>query len=173
VSAAPVRAAIALGGNIGDVAGAFAAALLHLARTPGVAVFGVSSVWRTPAWGRTDQPDFLNAAVLVETSLPAEHLLALCHAIERAAGRERREIWGPRTLDLDLVFYGDMRCDRPDLTLPHPRAAERAFVLVPLAEIAPDVRLGGTPVRELAARADASGIEKDAAASARIAAALA
>jgi len=164
----PVLAALALGGNVGDVAAAFATALACLAADPACAVTACSSVYRTPPWGKTDQPPFLNMAALLLTVLPARELLDLCLAIERRLGRERHELWGPRTLDVDVLTYGDATIDEAGLTLPHPRIAERAFVLLPLSEIAPGLRIGGASAAEMLARVDASGIEIDAAATRRI-----
>jgi 2-amino-4-hydroxy-6-hydroxymethyldihydropteridine diphosphokinase len=162
VAAEPITAAIALGGNLGAVPEAFVFARRQLAARADVRVTALSSVYRTPAWGKTDQPDFLNAALLVETTLDADSLLALCLDIERAAGRERHEKWGPRSLDLDIVFFGNLTCERPHLKLPHPHAAERAFVLVPLAEIAPQARIGDVEVRALRDALDVTAIQKDA-----------
>lgn len=132
-----VEAALGLGGNLGDPVAAFAAALGSLRAHEAVELTAISSVYRTPPWGRLDQPDFLNMAALVETSLKPQDLLALCLRLEREAGRERRERWGPRTLDIDILTYGDRTIDEPGLTVPHPRLSERAFALVPLAQIAP------------------------------------
>ncbi len=163
-----VAAALSLGGNVGDVAAAFAAALAALAADLACTLTAYSSVYRTPPWGKTDQPDFLNMAALLSTELSARELLDLCLAIERRLGRERAEVWGPRTLDIDVLTYDEVTIDEPGLTLPHPHIAERAFVLVPLAEIAPGLRIGGAGVAELLGRVDASGIEIDAAATQRI-----
>lgn len=132
-----VEAALGLGGNLGDPVAAFAKALTRLARHPAVFAVRPSSVYRTAPWGKLDQPEFLNMAALVETDLPARALLDLCLTLEREGGRERRERWGPRTLDIDILTYGRKIIDEPGLQLPHPRIAERAFVLAPLAEIAP------------------------------------
>ena len=162
------QAALGLGGNIGDVPAAFVDALSRLADAPGVRLARISSVYRTPPWGKLDQPAFLNMAALVETTLPARALLALCLDIERALGRRRLERWGPRTLDIDILTWGEARIDEPDLEIPHPRLAERAFVLAPLAEIAPRLRVGGREVGEWLAGADCAGIEVDAEASARV-----
>jgi len=163
-----VAAALALGGNLGDVAAAFATALASLAADPACAVTACSSVYRTPPWGKADQPPFLNMAALLLTVLSARQLLDLCLSVERQLGRERHELWGPRTLDVDVLTYGDARIDEAGLTLPHPRIAERAFVLVPLGEIAPGLRIGGASAAEMLARVDASGIKIDAAATRRI-----
>jgi 2-amino-4-hydroxy-6-hydroxymethyldihydropteridine diphosphokinase len=168
----PVEAALGLGGNVGDVAEAFVIALQRLAEAPGVTLRRASSVYLTPPWGKLDQPPFLNMAAIVATSLPAPALLALCLDIERGMGRERRERWGPRTLDIDILTYGDATIDAPDLKVPHPRMTERAFVLAPLAETAPDLRIAGREVREWLARAEREGIEVDRSASARLRAAF-
>ena len=160
VSDTPQLAALSLGGNVGDVAGSFRHALARLAATPGVELVAHSSLWRTPAWGKVDQPDFLNMATLLRTVLPPRQLLQLCLEIERERGRERGERWGPRTLDLDILAYGDMRIAEPDLTIPHPRLHERAFALAPLAEIAADLRIAGVTVAELLSKVDAGGVEK-------------
>jgi len=163
-----IEAALGLGGNVGDVAAAFVHALSRLADAPGVRLARISSVYRTPPWGKLDQPAFLNMAALVETTLPARALLALCLEIEQALGRRRLERWGPRTLDIDILTWGEARIDEPDLEIPHPRLAERAFVLAPLADIAPHMQVGGREVGEWLARADRAGIEVDAEASARV-----
>src|ERR1700677_4829276 len=114
----------------------------------------MSSIYRTPPWGKLDQPSFLNMAALVETNLSARALLTLCLEIEQKMGRRRLERWGPRTLDIDILTYGDSRIDEPDLTTPHPRTTERAFVLAPLAEIAPRLRIADQEVAHWLALAD-------------------
>jgi 2-amino-4-hydroxy-6-hydroxymethyldihydropteridine diphosphokinase len=119
----------------------------------------VSSLYRTPPWGRTDQPDFLNAVARIETTLPPHDLLWLCLEEERLLKRVRRERWGPRTIDIDILLYGDRTIDEDGLTVPHPRLAERAFVLVPLKEIVPEIEIGGKSLEELVSRLDDSGIE--------------
>ncbi|MDB5651800.1 MAG: folK [Hyphomicrobiales bacterium] len=171
MSKAQTRAVLALGGNIGDVAEAFVQALSLLASNSCVRLIARSGVYRTAPWGVTEQPDFLNMAVLVETSLRPRALLDLALSIERASGRVRDLRWGPRSLDIDVITYGDETIDEPDLTIPHPRLAERAFVLVPLADIAPDLEFGGIPVRELLTKVDASGVSPDAEAQAKLVAA--
>jgi 2-amino-4-hydroxy-6-hydroxymethyldihydropteridine diphosphokinase len=167
-----VAASLSLGGNIGDVAEAFLYALRRLVETPGVTLRRASSVYRTPPWGKRDQPPFLNMAAIVETTLPARALLALCLDIEQGMGRRRIERWGPRTLDIDILTYGDAEIEEPDLKVPHPRMAERGFVLAPLAEIAPHLQIAGREVGELLALADRAGIEVDELASAKIHTAL-
>lgn len=156
-----VEAALGFGGNLGDPVAAFAAALARLDTHAAVAVKGLSSVWRTAPWGKLDQPEFRNMAVLIETSLSAEALLELCLAVEREQGRERLERWGPRTLDIDILTYGDETIDRPGLQVPHPRIAERAFVLAPLAEIAPGAMIGGHSVVELLAAVAGEDVRRD------------
>lgn len=161
--AAPERAFIAFGGNEGEVRANLLAALETLATLPGTSVQRRSSFYRTPAWGRTDQPDFLNGVAELETTLGAADLMQALLAVETRFGRVRGEgveRWGPRTVDLDLLVYGDEVRDEPGLTLPHPRLHERAFVLVPLAEIAPGLLVPGRGrVADLLAAVDATGIE--------------
>jgi len=120
----------------------------EVVRRPRLAPSGArSSDYRTPPWGVTDQPAFVNLALVVETALAPRALLAHALAIEAAFGRDRakEQRWGPRTLDIDIIAYDDIEIDEPGLTLPHPRLFERAFVLAPLAEIAPDRRIKGKP----------------------------
>jgi len=133
-TASPEPAWIALGANLGDPPTTIARALRWLAALPGTRLEATSSLAWTRAVG-PPQPDILNAVCRVTTTLAPRALLARLLAIERAAGRVRRERWGPRTLDLDLIFYGDRRLDTPELTLPHPRWHERSFVLAPLTEL--------------------------------------
>ncbi len=155
-------AAVGLGANLGDAAAAVRDAIAELARLPGTALLRASRLYRTPAWGRTEQPDFINAVALVETALAPRDLLDGLLAIERAFGRVRLdgERWGPRTLDLDLLLYADEAIDEPGLRVPHPHLHERAFALLPLAEIAPDARIPGVgSVAAIAAGMAADGIE--------------
>lgn len=143
---APLRACIGLGGNIGDVATVLRTALAALDALPGTRLLAASRFYRTPAWGVEAQPDFINAAALVETTLAPRALLDALLGIERDHGRERAadgSRWGPRTLDLDLLLYGDAVIDAPGLVVPHPQLHVRAFVLVPLAEVAPDAVVPG------------------------------
>ena len=152
-------AALSLGGNVGDVAAAFDNTLAALRAHERIGNLRASQVYVTPPWGKTDQPDFLNMAVAFETTLTPRELLALIRELEARAGRTREERWGPRTLDLDIILYGDQVIDEPDLQIPHPRAHERAFVLVPLAEVAPEARMGGSSVRDLTKMSDAHGMK--------------
>ncbi|WP_062387794.1 2-amino-4-hydroxy-6-hydroxymethyldihydropteridine diphosphokinase [Demequina iriomotensis] len=156
----PVTGYLGLGGNIGDVDATFREALWELHRIPGIEVRRVSSLFRTRPIGGPEQPDFLNAVIEVQTSLAPRALLAACQGIEVVHGRERHEPNGPRTLDLDLLAYGDVSLDEPDLVVPHPRAAERAFVLQPWATLAPDhVLPGGERIGDLAAEVGTDGVE--------------
>lgn len=139
----PHRAFIALGANLGDPAAAVRLACEVLADLDGVELRAVSSLYRTAPVGLTGQPDFINAVAEISTDLDPQALLALLLGIEAAQGRIRHEKNGPRTLDLDLLLYDDLELDLPELTLPHPRLHLRAFVLQPLAEIAPDLRIPG------------------------------
>jgi 2-amino-4-hydroxy-6-hydroxymethyldihydropteridine diphosphokinase len=131
-----VTAYVALGANLGDAAQTLRDALQSLAHTPGIRLLKASSLYRT-APVDSSGPDYLNAVAEVATTLTAPALLAALQAIENAAGRERPYRNAPRTLDLDLLLFGNARIDSPDLTVPHPRMWQRAFVLVPLAEVAP------------------------------------
>ncbi|WP_418275879.1 2-amino-4-hydroxy-6-hydroxymethyldihydropteridine diphosphokinase [Isoptericola jiangsuensis] len=157
----PVGAVLALGANVGDPQGTLRAAVTDIDRIPGVQVMEVSPLARTVAVG-PEQPDFLNAVLLVRTTLPPRDLLGACQEVELLHGRVRDERWGPRTLDIDVITYGDLTSTAEDLELPHPRARERAFVLVPWAELDPEAVLGGLgggPVSQLAATApDRGGI---------------
>ncbi len=131
-----VRAFVALGANLGDAAATVQRALQSLGDTPGLRLVKASSLYRTAPVDATG-PDFINAVAEVVTTLTAPDLLEALQAIEAAEGRERPYRNAPRTLDLDVLLYGDARIDSPRLTVPHPRMHERAFVLVPLAEVAP------------------------------------
>ena len=156
-------ALIGLGGNIGDPPRTMAAALQMIDGRDDTAVTAVSRLYRTPPWGVTDQPYFYNACAAVETQLLPRALLDLCLATERHFKRERRERWGPRTLDLDVLDYDGETVQDDALTLPHPRIATRAFVLIPLREIAPAFRTGGETIEERIAVLDATGIEPESA----------
>ena len=136
---APVRAAIALGSNLDHPEAHVTRGFDDLAALPGTKVLARSSLHRTKPVGYADQPDFVNACALVETSLEPRELLEGLMKIERAHGRKRGIRNGPRTLDLDIILYGDRLVDETDLTIPHPRALEREFVMKPLREVWPDV----------------------------------
>ena len=140
-----IQACIGLGANLGDAADTLRKAVEALGYREGIAVREVSRFYRTPAWGREDQPDFINAVVRVETSLAPRALLERLLAVEAEFGRHRvdGERWGPRTLDLDLLLYGDAVIDEPGLQVPHPHLHERAFALVPLLDVQPEARIPG------------------------------
>lgn len=142
-----LRVVVGLGGNVGDVLETLQSAVDALLDTPGVAPVRVSSVFQTrPVGGPADQPDHLNAVLLLDTALAPQRLLERAQVIESALGRDRSAATGPdgpRTVDLDIVAIGDRVIDTPDLTVPHPRAHTRAFVLVPWADVDPDAVLSG------------------------------
>jgi 2-amino-4-hydroxy-6-hydroxymethyldihydropteridine diphosphokinase len=156
---AGVPCAIALGSNLGDSRSILQQALTTLHHPPDVTLVGQSSLYQTLAIG-PPQPDILNACALVTTTLTHRALLQRLLAIEQRFGRVRRERWGPRTLDLDLIFYGQLIHTEPDLQIPHPRLRERAFVLIPLAEIAPDWvdPVTGRSVQDLCTALDPAGV---------------
>ena len=152
---------MALGGNIGDPRTQIRAALRALAELPETRLVRQSSLYRNPPVGYLDQPEFVNAVAQIETRIGPRELLGHLLAIERAHGRLRDYPNAPRTLDLDIVLYGGQVLQEPGLTIPHPRMPERAFVLVPLAEIAPDFEVPGKGrVADLLRNVDASGMIK-------------
>ena len=151
---------LGLGSNLGDREAMLRAAIAALDATPGVRVTAVSSLYETPPWGPVPQGPYLNACVALDTTLSPRELLRLCLAIERDHGRERAVRWGPRTLDIDLLLYGDETIDEEGLMVPHPRMTERAFVLVPMAEIAPELAIGGRSIAESLKALDTSEIDR-------------
>jgi len=156
------EALIGMGGNVGDVRLTLDRAVAALCDGREVQLLARSSDYRTPPWGITNQPAFVNLCLVVTTALAPHALFDRAQRIEREFGRDRskEQRWGPRTLDIDIIAYNDLVLDEPGLRLPHPRALERAFVLVPLAEIAPDRIIGGVEVVERLQRIGAAGIEK-------------
>jgi len=156
------EALIGLGGNVGDVRETLDRAVAALCEAPGVRLMAQSSDYRTPPWGVEDQPAFVNRCIAVATELAPRALLDRALAIEQTLGRDRthERRWGPRRVDIDLLAYDDVTLIAPALTLPHRHLLERAFVLVPLAEIMPDRVIAGTRVRDALARLDARGIER-------------
>lgn len=139
----PVPAYIAFGANLGEPAAALEFACQRIATLPGTRVLARSSLYRSAPVGVTGQPDYTNAVIAAETTLPAPELLTALLAIEQAAGRTRDYHQAPRTLDLDLLLYGETEIHQPGLEVPHPRMHQRAFVLLPLAEIAPQASIPG------------------------------
>lgn len=154
-----MRVVIALGSNLGRRMENLQGAVDSLFDAPGLAFVAVSPVYETDPVGGPEQGPYLNAVVVAESMLDPRTLLDRAQSVENAFGRERRERWGPRTLDVDLITVGDLMSDDPELTLPHPRAHERAFVLVPWAQADPAAVLPGHgPVAALLAGADQSGV---------------
>ncbi|WP_424627048.1 2-amino-4-hydroxy-6-hydroxymethyldihydropteridine diphosphokinase [Bradyrhizobium sp. SYSU BS000235] len=153
---------IALGGNVGDVRATFRKAIANICGMAQAALVARSSDYITPPWGDEQQDRFINACIEIETALDPHALLFTMHKVEKKFGRDRanERHWGPRTLDLDMIAYDDVRIDKPDLTLPHPRLFERAFVLVPLAEIVPDRVIAGQTPRQALSRLAVEGIER-------------
>jgi 2-amino-4-hydroxy-6-hydroxymethyldihydropteridine diphosphokinase len=153
------RATLGLGGNIGDPVCSMAEALRALDARPDSRVVAVSRLYRTPPWGKTDQDWFFNACALIETMLAPEPLLDTCLGIEREMKRERKERWGPRTIDIDVLTYEGVEQAGGRLELPHPRMTGRGFVLMPLADVAPTLEVQGRTVEVWLKEADVTGIE--------------
>jgi 2-amino-4-hydroxy-6-hydroxymethyldihydropteridine diphosphokinase len=156
------HALIALGGNVGDVRATFKKAITNICGMTQASLLARSCDYSTPPWGEEQQADFINACIEIETSLDPHALLFTLQKIEAKFGRDRahERRWGPRTLDLDLLAYDDVTMQTPELTLPHPRLFERAFVLVPLAEMAPERLIAGRKVASALAQLSAQGIER-------------
>ncbi len=156
------EALIALGGNVGDVRATFDKAIANICGMTQAELLARSSDYVTPPWGDEQQDAFINACIAIDTRLDPHALLFTLHKIEKKFGRDRanERRWGPRTLDLDLLSYDDGVINRPDLTLPHPRLFERAFVLVPLVEIRPDGTIGGRSLKDALAALPTGGIER-------------
>ena len=155
------RAVFGIGSNLGDRLAMLRGAVRAIAESPGITLAGVSPVFETDPVGGPEQPDFLNAVVVADTALSPRELLEICLDTERRYGRLRLERWGPRTLDIDLIAVGDLTLNEPDLTLPHPSVADRAFVLVPWSRADPSAMLpGAVAVRDLAARIETAGMRE-------------
>lgn len=152
--------AFGLGGNIGDAAGAIRAAFAHLAASPLTEGLVLSPLWRTPPWGKTDQDWFVNAVAVGQSPADPQALLALALGIEATMGRVRAERWGPRRIDIDLLYVGDLHIETADLTLPHPRMGERGFVIAPLADLRPDRMIDGRTARDRAGDFTADRMER-------------
>ena len=158
----PVIAFVGLGGNLGDAVAALRSAVKALAGLPQTRLLQASGLYRTPAWGLQQQPDFINGVAMLETQLDPRALLEALLGVERDFGRDREagSRWGPRTLDLDLLLYGDAVIGEPGLQVPHPHLHERAFALVPLLEIAPNILIPGQGrARDALSSLDISAIE--------------
>lgn len=137
---------LGLGANVGHPEAQLKEAVERLKAAYGVDELRVSSLYRTKPWGMENQPDFLNACACFQTWLTPEQVLETCLTIERAMGRERTQKWGPRTIDVDVLLYGEANLNTPTLTLPHPHLTERLFVLEPLFELAPALQVKGKPL---------------------------
>lgn len=149
---------LGLGGNLGDPEATIAHAYAALRARGHLRIDTISSLYRTAPWGPVAQPDFANACALGATDLAPRELLAEVKAVEALLGRLEGERWGPRALDIDILFYAGASVDAPDLVIPHRSLFERAFVLVPLAEIAPDLVIAGRRIGDGAAKVDRSGV---------------
>jgi 2-amino-4-hydroxy-6-hydroxymethyldihydropteridine diphosphokinase len=156
------EALLGLGGNLGDARTTLGRAVTALCDGEEVKLLARSSDYRTPPWGVIDQPPFINLAIVVETALAPRALLDRALAVEAMFGRDRskEQRWGPRILDIDIIAFDGLEIEEPGLTLPHPHLFERAFVLAPLAEIAPDREIKGITIAQALARLDAGGIEQ-------------
>jgi 2-amino-4-hydroxy-6-hydroxymethyldihydropteridine diphosphokinase len=155
---ADIDCIIALGSNLGDKTGNIARAIELLTEAGDVRLIARSRDFATAPWGKTDQDWFVNACISVATKLAPRALLERCQEVEGRMGRVRSEKWGPRIIDVDLLLYRDVAVNEPDLVLPHPYMGERAFVLAPLLDIAPDLKIAGKGVRDLYAAIDHSGV---------------
>ncbi|HAT86712.1 2-amino-4-hydroxy-6-hydroxymethyldihydropteridine diphosphokinase [Cohaesibacter gelatinilyticus] len=155
-----IRAFLSLGGNIGDAAQNIRNAVDRLDEHPNIKLTALSGFYKTPPWGNENQAPFVNACAEVETSLPAEELLVQCLQTEHDMGRERIEHWGPRIIDIDILTYGDERIQQDNLSVPHPYMMERAFVLVPLKDIAPEFTMKGQSIDQALTHLDISDIKR-------------
>lgn len=153
-------AALGLGGNLGDRRGNLAAALAALASDPSIRIEAVSCLYETAPWGKTDQPAFLNAAVRIATRLDPLALLDRVLGVERGLGRERRDPWGPRSIDIDILVYGEARIASARLTVPHPHLHRRAFALAPLADVMPEAEIAGRRPGDWLSGLGEAGIER-------------
>ncbi len=154
-----MRTTLGLGGNLNNPVRAMALALRTLDARADCQVISVSRLYRTPPWGKTDQSFFYNSCAAVDTTLTPEALLDVCLDIERQMKRVRIERWGPRTIDIDVLTYGDLEQVEPLLTIPHPRMIERGFVLMPLADFAADLVVKGRAIADWLRDVDVEGIE--------------
>ena len=156
---ATTEAVLGLGSNVGERKVALAGAVDALRAHSGIEIIAASPLYESAPWGLTDQQDFLNAAVLAATSLGPTDLLAAILSIEVSLGRVRREKWGPRSIDIDILVYGNEIIDGPGLTIPHPHLTERAFALAPLVDVMPGAVVAGKPARQWLARLQHKGLK--------------
>jgi 2-amino-4-hydroxy-6-hydroxymethyldihydropteridine diphosphokinase len=152
-------ATLRLGSNIGDRVRNIEDAIARVTADGAVTVVARSRFYRTAPWGVTDQDWFVNACVAVRTDVSPHDLLRRCQAVENGMARVRTRRWGPRNIDVDILTYRDVKLDEPDLIVPHPRIAERAFVLVPLKDIAPGLKIDGASLDEMLSKLDASDVQ--------------
>ena len=152
--------ALSLGANMGEASAALRQAALWLGLSPDIEVLRTSDIFKTPPWGKTDQPHFLNACAIIKTRLSPRALLARAKEIEERLGRTPGTRWGPRPIDIDIITFGNEQHKTPLLTLPHPLATERGFVMIPLAQIAPNLEIGGKSVAKWAETLPQAGIER-------------
>ena len=152
------RAVLGLGGNIGDSRKLIGVAIDSLAASPDIKVEAVSPLYLTPPWGKVDQAAFLNAAVAIETNLAPRALLQTVLGIERQLGRERKELWGPRKIDIDILIFDGVEVDEPGLQIPHPQLPRRAFALVPLVDVMPEATFAGRRVDDILKDVSVDGI---------------
>ncbi|MBL8574279.1 MAG: 2-amino-4-hydroxy-6-hydroxymethyldihydropteridine diphosphokinase [Hyphomicrobiaceae bacterium] len=153
------RVWLGFGGNLGHVGATIDAAIDKLAGG-GLRLLARSADYETPPWGKTDQPNFVNAVARFDTALDPHAVLALALRTEAELGRQRREKWGPRVIDIDILVYEGIDLDEPNLSLPHPYIRDRAFVLVPLAEIDPDMIIAGEPLAHLIQHLDITALNR-------------
>jgi 2-amino-4-hydroxy-6-hydroxymethyldihydropteridine diphosphokinase len=151
-------ATLGLGSNIGDRVRNIEDAIERVTADGAVTLVARSHFYRTAPWGVTDQDWFVNACIAVRTKVSPRELLHRCQAVENDMARVRTRRWGPRNIDVDILTYRDVKLDEPDLIVPHPRIAERAFVLVPLKDVAPDLKIGGASLDEMLSKLDASDV---------------
>jgi 2-amino-4-hydroxy-6-hydroxymethyldihydropteridine diphosphokinase len=154
-----VVAILGLGSNVGDGVRNIDEAISRLTADAKLELVARSKLYRTAPWGVTDQAAFVNACISVRTSLTPRHLLEHCLGVENAMGRVRKQRWGPRIIDVDILTYGALTVDEPDLIIPHPRIVERAFVLVPLKDVAPGLRINGEKIETLLERLDPTDVQ--------------
>lgn len=151
-------ATLALGTNLGDRVGNIEEAISRLTADGSVRLVKRSQLYRSAPWGVTDQDWFVNACISIDTDLSPHELLRRCQAVENGMGRVRTRHWGPRIIDVDILTFRDLKISEPDLVVPHPLIGERAFVLVPLRDIAPDLTIEGASVGAMLAKIDASDV---------------
>jgi 2-amino-4-hydroxy-6-hydroxymethyldihydropteridine diphosphokinase len=152
-------ATLGLGSNVGDSVRNIEEAIERLTADGAVRLVAQSRFYRTAPWGVTEQDWFVNVCVTIKTDVSARELLVRCQAVENAMARVRTRRWGPRNIDVDILTFRNRKIDEPDLVVPHPRIAERAFVLVPLKEVAPNLTIGGMSIDQMLSKLDASDVE--------------